>query len=285
MSGERFVVVADGTVLVSWVHSGDVAYSWFSSMMSLQSHIFRHGRDTKFLAMRYGTGGIVEARNKIVEAFLAGDEDWLFSIDTDMGFQPDTLDRLLEAADPVDRPVVGGLCFANRELEPDGAGGFATFPVPTVYRWAKNPDGSTGFVPWPTYPRDEVFQCEATGAACILIHRSVFERIAERHDGPVWYRLIANPNTAGAYSEDLSFCIRCAEIDIPIHVHTGVKTTHLKPVWLSEQHFDLYMSQAAAVGAPVPQMPLVPPPGRPATSGAQNGPNRAERRRRAKARS
>ena len=34
-----------------------------------------------------------------------------------MGFAPDTINRLLEAADPVERPVVGGLCFTQREEE------------------------------------------------------------------------------------------------------------------------------------------------------------------------
>lgn len=225
--------------MVAWVHPNDVAYSWFASMLALQGHFHGSGRRGRFLAMRYGSGGIVEARNKVVDQFMASDEDWLFWIDTDMGFTADTVDRLLEVADPDSVPVVGGLCFANREVELDGFGGFATIPVPTVYRWAQNPDGTTGFTPWHEYPRDQLYRCEGTGAACILIHRSVLERMRDKH-GPNWYSLIANPATGGAYSEDLSFCIRLAELGVPLHVHTGVKTTHLKQIWLSELHHDMY---------------------------------------------
>jgi len=75
-------------------------------------------------------------------------------------------------------------------------------------------------------------QSAATGSAFVLIHRSVFERIAEKH-GPTWY-----DRTPGAdghlLGEDISFCVRAATVDVPIHVYTGVRTTHYKSRWLGE---------------------------------------------------
>ena len=212
-------------------------------MMELQKHIFMTGRSGRFLAMRYGSGGINEARNKVAAKFLEGDEDWLFWIDTDMGFDGDIVDRLLESADPVERPVMGALCFASKEVATDGQGGFDTFPVPTIYQWGKQPDGQTGFVSWHHYPRGEVVECAGTGSAAILIHRSVFERIAEKesHGGP--YSTIVNPADGRAFSEDLSFCIRCIEVEASIHVDTSVQTTHLKPVWLSSKQHELMMAR------------------------------------------
>jgi hypothetical protein len=42
--------------------------------------------------------------------------------------------------------------------------------------------------------------------------------------------------------EDLSFCMRAGSLGIPVHVHTGVKTTHLKQLWLSEaDYLDQYL--------------------------------------------
>ena len=239
------VDVDTASVLVAWVHSTDVAYSFFASMLDLQKHVFMNGRAGRFLAMRYGSGGINEARNKVAAKFLEGDEEWLFWIDTDMGFDGDIVDRLLESADPVKRPVVGALAFANKETSADDMGGFHTFPVPTIYRWAKQPDGSTGFVSWHEYPRDELVECSATGSAAILIHRGVFERIAGKaqgREGP--YSPIINPENGSVFSEDLAFCIRCLEVDAPIHVDTRVKTTHLKPVWLSQEQHDQAMTLA-----------------------------------------
>ena len=216
-------------------------------MMDLQGTLIASGRQGRMLGIAYSSsGGLPESRNSAVRNFLAGSDEWLFWVDTDMGFHPDSIERLLKVADPVERPVVGGLCFTNVQVDTDGMGGYTTFPIPTVYRWAQNPDGTTGFVSWHDYPRDELYRCDATGSAFVLIHRSVFDRMKDKH-GENWYTPIPNP-AGGSFGEDMSFCVQCAELEIPIFVHTGVKTSHHKPVWLSEQHFDMYRQAAASRG-------------------------------------
>jgi hypothetical protein len=69
------------------------------------------------LATQAGSGAVAAARNEVVKGFLRSGDDWLFWLDADMGFAPDTLHRLLEAADPVDRPIVGGLCFSASAVD------------------------------------------------------------------------------------------------------------------------------------------------------------------------
>lgn len=221
--------------------------------MQLQAYLLHKGRAGRYLAMRYGSGGIVEARNKVAQHFLAGTEEWLFWVDTDMGFTADSVDRLLESADPTDRPVVGGLCFANKEVEADGMSGFQTFPTPTIYRWGQNPDGRTGFYTVFDYERDSLVDCVGTGSAFLLIHRSVLQAVFEKH-GPHWYTPIPNPDTGGWFSEDLSFCIRLVEVDARLVIDTSVKTTHHKPVWISETHLDMHLSFAATQGVTPMQM-------------------------------
>jgi hypothetical protein len=226
-------------VVVGCVHDSKVSYSWHHSMMQLlgwdwanKGRIHAGG----YISIKYGTDGLIEARNRAVRDFLAERKgDWLWWVDTDMGFAPDTVDRLFAAAHPVERPIVGGLCFSQRELEPDGLGGHVTGPVPTIYRWTQH-KGQSGFAVMWDYPPDTLVKCHGTGSACILIHRSVFERIGERF-GPVWYDRALNPSTGQMISEDLSLCIRAGALDIPIFVHTGVPTTHHKEVWLSERDY------------------------------------------------
>lgn len=230
-------------VCVAWVHSNECAYSWAASMLQMQPSLIASGRPARWLAMKYGSGGIADARNRAVASFLKGDMPWMLWVDTDMGFEPDAVDKLLDVCDPIERPVVGALCFSSYEGRPDDAGGFATFPVPTVYDWARQPDGTTGFVARANYERNTVTKCDATGSAFIAVHRSVYERIADHDGGPTWYTPI--PNAEGAYfGEDMSFSIRLVEIEVPLHVHTGVRTTHLKPVWLSEAHYDMQREYA-----------------------------------------
>ena len=153
-----------------------------------------------------------------------------------MGFGPDTVDRLLEAADPVERPVVGGLCFFNREDASDGMGGYRSTVVPTVYDWTHTDDGKMGWAVRWQYPTNAVTRVGGTGSACILIHRSVFERVEAAH-GRAWYDRVPNTTTGQLIGEDLSFCLRAGALKVPIHVHTGVPTTHFKSVWLQEEDY------------------------------------------------
>ncbi len=195
-----------------------------------------------YIAMRCGSDGLVEARNKAIRHFLEDKpSDWLFWIDTDMGFEPDTVDRLMEAADPVERPIVGALCFSMRETEADGMGGWRTAPTPTVFDWAKVPvDGQEepqmGFAVRWDYPSNTLVRATGTGSACILIHRSVFERLQDDL-GPVWYNRVPNTSTGQLISEDLSFCLRAGAAGIPLFIHTGVRTTHMKPGWVAEEDY------------------------------------------------
>lgn len=191
---------------------------------------------TAWMATKYSTGGLVEARNNTAAQFLQSDADWLLWVDTDMGFAPEALTRLLEVAHPKELPVVGGLCFMQREVEPDGCGGWRIQPRPVLFTWNVSDDW-TGFDLITTYPRDTVVQVAGTGSAFIVIHRSVFQRIADKF-GPHWYSPVQNPTTGQVLSEDLSFCTRLAACDIPLAVHTGVRITHLKQVWIDEAFAD-----------------------------------------------
>lgn len=239
------------TVAVAYVHQDEVLYSWHHSMLQLLDHDLANSAriwSGGFVAMRCGTDGLAQARNNAVREFLKDSKaDWLWWIDTDMGFLPDTVDRLLDAADPVERPVMGALCFANREVDNDGMGGRRALAAPVILHWAHVGDEAGFDTRW-DYPRDTVVRCDGVGAACVLIHRSVFERVAERY-GPNWYTRTINPSTGEMISEDLSFCARMMALEIPVHVHTGVPTTHAKRFWLAEED---YWRQRALNPPPVP---------------------------------
>lgn len=232
-----------GAVTVAYVHSNEVAHSWHRSLIELVGHdLANEGRVLRggWLAMRCGTDGLPAARNETVKTFLADrDADWLFWVDTDMGFSPDVVDRLLEVADPVERPIVGGLCFIHKEHTPDGMGGQRCFAAPTIFDWVQIGEGDgKGFMGRANYPINTVVRCAGTGSACILIHRSVLEQIQAKY-GDTWYDRVPSAAAEGSQliGEDLSFCLRAGSLRIPIFVHTGVKTTHFKEFWLAEQDF------------------------------------------------
>ncbi|HEY9417126.1 MAG TPA: hypothetical protein VIQ30_20400, partial [Pseudonocardia sp.] len=169
------------------------------------------------------------------------DGEWLFMVDTDMGFAPDTVDRLIASADPETRPVMGGLCFA---IKRQARGDFYAERyrlAPTVYEYL-DLGVEVGFRPVLDYKRDTVVQVAGTGAACLLMHRGALEAVRAKY-GDAWFDPITHPTgekgRPRTFSEDLSFCIRLQSVDLPVHVDTAVKTCHDKGgVFLDEHAFD-----------------------------------------------
>jgi GT2 family glycosyltransferase len=165
---------------------------------------------------------ISTARNKIAADFLTRTAPWLLMCDTDMVFPGDALDRLIAAADPVGRPVVGGLCYSPVA----GGGG----PYPTMYELVEKGPGRIGFIRPETVPEDRLVRLSATGTGFLLIHRSALEKVRDTSgdEAAPWFREMPAGEPLALMGEDLTFCLRLGAAGIPVHVHTGIKVGHMK---------------------------------------------------------
>ncbi len=234
------------TVTVGFLTGGEWKVCFGNSLIDLLFYDAAHtgqvvtGEFPK-MGLPGGANSVVTRRNKLAKHLVDHPStEWLFMVDDDMGFAPDTVDRLVEAADPVHRPIVGGLAFA---MKSDGVGPFFARRyrcTPTVYRWVET-DTDIGFAPWFDYPRDQLVEVDSTGAAVVLIHRTVFEKIQAEY-GDRWFDPLRIPHagTEVEFGEDMAFCLRAKACGFPVHVHTGVKTTHDKGgVFFDEETYDL----------------------------------------------
>lgn len=203
----------------------------------------------KELRITAHAGSLGAARNQMVRSFLDDTEaEWLFIVDSDMGFEDDTVDRLLASADPVERPIMGGLCFALTSRKDSTWRAPRYDIIPTVYEYIRimreGEEYEVGFVENAGYDRNAVNQVAATGAACLLVHRGVFTSMREAL-GDNWFSPLTHATgekgSARIYSEDFSFFIRCLQLKIPAFVDTSVKTDHLKgALTLNEELWEDY---------------------------------------------
>lgn len=222
-------------VVVGYCHPTDVSAGFHDSLLSLVVHDFnshQHVVNGGGRIARYSSANISNARNGIVRKFL--DETragWLWMVDADMKFDPDTLDRMMDVAHPKRAPIVGGLCFGVDEGE----------LFPTLYDLRDGDDGKPTMVRYNEYPPDTMFQVVATGAACILIHRSVLTALRDKFPEPwPWFaESIHNGNPMG---EDVTFCLRAGLAGFPLFVHTGIEIGHAKTQVLTAE---LYRKQRA----------------------------------------
>lgn len=246
-------------VVVAYVHSREVESSWHHCMTQLLGYdLGAHQRVMRggYIAITAETDGLAKTRNKAVEDFLKeGKADWMCWIDTDMGFDPDMIDRLMEDADPEKRPIVGALAFTWRQDHSDGMGGWRHLATPTIFDWGQDGKEEGFLVRW-NYHHDVVQQCRGTGSACLLIHKSVFEKINEKFGPGKWYDRVKNPVMDRLISEDLSFCLRAGMVGCTVWVDSSVKTTHAKKIYVSEDDF----FQQRALAQMIPEVPAATEP-------------------------
>lgn len=220
---------------------GECAQSYTQSLLQLFAHpatapALRAGEGPMFLPTT--PLRISEMRNGAAQFLLDRSEaEWLLFIDSDMGFDPDALELLLDAADPVERPVIGALCFGLRKEKSDGQGGYVGVAFPTIYDWKQHPDQPRpGFVQRYDFTPNTVTQVGATGAAFLLIHHSVLEEIRQT-SGDTWFDRAKMHSEDESMGEDISFCVRVGQMGKPIFVHTGVGTNHLKTIHVNEDYY------------------------------------------------
>lgn len=206
------------TVVVATVHSTEVSAFYHSSLLALMLADAAGPRRIVNVMTEFSSANISHARNTLVSRFLDAPGDWLLFIDSDMKFDPDLVDALLFNASPDKAPIVGGLCFGIN----DGV------LFPTLYQLARNGDELVTVRHQGPVPEATMFQVASTGAAALLIHRSVLEAMRDHGFNATfpWFQeteLYGRP-----CGEDFTFCLRAGQLGFPVYVNTAVEVGHHK---------------------------------------------------------
>ena len=166
-------------------------------------------------------GLMAASRNQTARSFLAADSaDWLWLVDSDIAFSPEASSRLLAVADPVERPIVTGAYWNDF-----GDSGHCL-------TWCVETDDGPGLVKV-LPPANRLMELRSCGMGCTLIHRTVFEKLAELHrDDPwPWFGHDVDEPRPGEFTragEDVTFCLRARKAGFKIVGHCGVVVEHHK---------------------------------------------------------
>ena len=232
-------VTARDSVAVGYLYGEHVAAGFANSLAVMMWVQGRWGRKSRVQAVRAEPSGVnvSAARNALVRWFLDGECGWLLMVDADMTFKPDLPDALLASANatPGERyaPIVGALCFGVD----DG------LLFPTMYDFTEKDGGGIQAVRYDDFPRDAMFQVGATGAAALLVHRSVLEAVRDRGFNEVFPWFQETDLGGERYGEDVTFCLRAAACGFPVFVDTGTAVGHQKAQVLT---LDLFEEQRGA---------------------------------------
>lgn len=225
------------TVSIAWAHAGEVDTEFALSIMEI---LRQKGSKVGTYFCVEGTGLLAKSRNIMVKHFLDNTtDDWLLMLDADERISVPTFDLLCATADTLERPAVAGLYFAALWEGPN------LRPVPLIFKQAE--DGS--IQPYDNYPVNQVVDVIAAGTGCLLLSRAALQKMRDAQDESIrdWCWFQDGPIGGNKWlSEDLTFCSKLSQFEIPLVAHTGAVLQHHKSIWIDEPMYTAW----AAINEP-----------------------------------
>lgn len=237
-------------MVIAHLHPGEVATSWQQSLMNTIA-VDQQGPRRLFddatgrlglISTQSGAGQLDRARNDVAAIFLHEhpDAELLMFVDSDMGWDSDAVEHMAQTMENAGLDILGGLCFGQRTAGMLAQRAVRTEWFPTIYRWSED---DNGFDTAHDYPANQVIEVGATGAAFLMISRRCLEGI-QSAEGDCWFDM--ESSNGRRFGEDMSFCIKARRNGFKVHVDTGVRTSHAKTVWFTEDDYKLARRPSAS---------------------------------------
>lgn len=192
----------------------DMCSSYFTQSLAMLDRV-------EDCAISFIIGSLVyDARNKICQAAIAGEFDYIFWLDSDMIFPSNTLEHMFTVCEEENIDILTGLAFRRR----------APY-TPCIFKELdRDENGKIMFEGFDDYPDNKVFEVAGCGAACMLMKTDVLFDIAGA-DGNIWF----NPEEGAG--EDTAFCMRARKHGYKIFCDSRVKLGHVGVVPITEDTF------------------------------------------------
>ena len=165
---------------------------------------------------------IYDSRNSMAQKAIEGGYDRLMFLDSDMQFNPDLLERLSADMDS-GLDYVSALCFMRM------------LPTkPCIYKnvtYGKNDYGIYHTSdPILDYPKDQLFDVEASGFGAVIMNVSLIEEVAKNYGMPF--------SPMMGFGEDISFCWKAKQLGAKLYCDSRIKVGHLGTYCYGEEDFE-----------------------------------------------
>ena len=180
--------------------------------------------DTQILVW-FNLGSLIySSRDQIAKKALLDEADLIMWFDSDMVFNPDTLQRMLKLIDEGNDMVTG---VYYRRTPPFS---------PVVFETMEMNEEGTGFE-WTEFEQipDDLFEVGACGFGCVLMKTEIFVSVFAKFG--LMFTPIAN------CGEDIAFCWRARQCGYKIIADPSISLGHVGYTIITKDFFKTYQSQ------------------------------------------
>lgn len=192
--------VREKTILIAIPTAKNIEAETFKSIYSLE---VPRGYKTQF---QYFYGYNVEQVRNLIADWVVKGFDYLFSVDSDIAFPPDTLKKLLAH----DKDLVSGVYIQRN----------ADAHVVELYEHTAN--GGTTNIPWQKIQGKGLVRIAGCGFGCVLVKKEVFAKIG--YPQFKYHSALDHRNTV---SEDVDFCAKAIAAGFELYTDTSIICDHI----------------------------------------------------------
>ncbi len=158
-----------------------------------------------------------EGRTQMAYQCLNGGYQWLFQLDADILAPQDTIPRLMSHR----LPIVSGLYFQRFPTWMGTTGDY----LPVMFSDGVDAEGKGTKQPITEFPPGSLVEAAYVPAGCLMVHRSVFERMLQSgiHRFFEWSLTVDNP---GGRSEDFEWSAKVRTLGFKCIVDTSIICIH-----------------------------------------------------------
>jgi len=162
-----------------------------------------------------------DLRNNSINTVLRDHQSYshILFLDIDHRFPKDTIIKLLSH----NKSIVSGLSF--KRTEPYN---------PVIFNWDNEIEEYVNIIEW----KNELFEVDATGGACLLVETEVFKKM--KFPWFEFYTGFDRSNRKISISEDLYFCKKAKELGYSIFIDPTCTNDHLGIINVNKQTWENY---------------------------------------------
>lgn len=174
---------------------------------------------------------VYTARNELAAAAIRLEADFILWLDSDMVFEPDTLQRLLDDYQQGKGDIISGLYF--RRVAPF---------TPVLYEKYEI-TGPNGAAIWreTTKIPDEIFEVGGCGFGCVLMPTDILFDVMGKYGNPF--------DPIGGSGEDLSFCWRARNCGYKIVCDPSISCGHVSHQVITRQYYEAFTAHGGKHGS------------------------------------
>lgn len=167
---------------------------------------------------------VYNARNELAKQAIKSEADWVLWLDSDMVFEPNLLNRMLEVCKENEIDFLTGLCFRRKPPY-----------TPCLFDRLEKVGHGASYTAIMSVP-DGRFKVGGCGFAGVLMSTDVLLSVAAKFGGRMF-------DPMEGFGEDVSFCWRARQCGYEIWCDSEIELGHVGSMVVTREFFEAYEGQ------------------------------------------